>query len=461
MQTDTLEIHSLPYPGRAGRLAYFERIRSTPWAILLDSGGGAGPNARYDILSAWPHTTLRSHQATTFIEEPTGTRTSPDDPFALLQQALGERRPNASGLPFAGGALGYFAYDLGRRVEKLPSIAEADLALPDMAVGLYDWALIIDHEQESATLVRQRQDRAPAMNSLIRLFEGAYEAAAEDFRLTGPWAANMDRAAYGRAFRAIQDYIRAGDCYQVNLAQRWQAPYEGSAWAAWRQLAQANAAPFSAYMKLDEGEILSLSPERFLRVENDQALTEPIKGTRPRGADGAEDARLAAELQASEKDRAENVMIVDLLRNDLGKSCAVGTVRVPELFGLHSFPAVHHLISTVTGTLAPGKTAVDLLRGAFPGGSITGAPKVRAMEIIEELEPHRRCVYCGAIGYIGYDGRMDTNIAIRSLVATRGRLQVWAGGGLVADSEEEAEYQETFHKLGKILPVLNEAQGPC
>lgn len=447
----------LPYPGRDHRHRYFERIRHAPWAVMLDSGGAAGEKARYDILSAWPTTTLTTVGASTRIARAGQVQDSPDDPFALLQAALGVPIQPYPDLPFAGGALGVFAYDLGRRIEKLPVLAQADIGLPDMAVGIYDWALVIDHELERASLVKAGRGTAPRWEELVGLFSGAVTALPPGpFRLSTPWQSNMDRAAYGRAYRRIQDYIRAGDCYQVNLAQRFSAGFEGEPYAAWRRLTEHNRGPFSAYMNLPEGAVLSISPERFLRLKDGVVTTEPIKGTRPRSPEPAEDARLAAELKDSPKDRAENVMIVDLLRNDIGKSCATGSVRVPELFAVHSFPAVHHLISTVTGLLAPGKSALDLLRGAFPGGSITGAPKVRAMEIIEELEPHRRSLYCGAIGYIGFDGDMDTNIAIRTLVAERDRLYVWAGGGLVADSQEDAEYEETFHKLARILPILEQ-----
>lgn len=445
----------LPYPGRDGRHRYFERIRHAPWPVMLDSGGGTGEKARYDILSAWPSTTLTTQGTTTTIRQEDGFRSSDEDPFALLNQALGEYARPFPDLPFAGGAIGVFAYDLGRRVERLPALADADIHLPDMAVGIYDWAVLIDHVEQTATLVKAGRAAQPSWENLVSLFTGPDpEPAPGAFRLTSDWTSNMDRAAYGRAFRRIQDYIRAGDCYQVNLAQRFSARFEGDPYAAWRLLTEHNRGPFSAFMSLPQGAVLSISPERFLRVSHGIVTTEPIKGTRPRHPNPSEDARLAEELRTSPKDRAENVMIVDLLRNDLGKSCTLGSVSVPELFGVYSFPAVHHLISTVTGTLAPGKTAVDLLRGAFPGGSITGAPKVRAMEIIEELEPHRRSVYCGTMGYIGYNGDMDTNITIRTLVAEGDKIHAWAGGGLVADSDEAAEYQETYDKVGKILPVL-------
>jgi para-aminobenzoate synthetase component 1 len=239
----------------------------------------------------------------------------------------------------------------------------------------------------------------------------------------------MDRDAYASAFRRIQRYIRDGDCYQVNLAQRFQAIVAGDPWQIYRALRRVNPAPFGAYLSCADFQVLSASPERFLSVREGTVNTEPIKGTRPRSADPDRDRALADELRASPKDRAENLMIVDLLRNDLGRNCRPGSIAVPHLFDVRSFATVHHMVSTVTGTLDAGRDAIDLLAGCFPGGSVTGAPKLRAMEIIEELEPHRRGVYCGAIGYIGFDGAMDTSIAIRTLVHDRGRLSFSAGGG--------------------------------
>jgi para-aminobenzoate synthetase component 1 len=264
----------------------------------------------------------------------------------------------------------------------------------------------------------------------------------------------MDSGCYHQAFNRIRDYIREGDCYQVNLAQRFQAPCTGDPWLGYRRLRAINPAPFAAYLNLPFGQVLSSSPERFLEVRGGHVETRPIKGTRPRQSDPAADAAQAGELAACGKDRAENLMIVDLLRNDLGKVCVPGSVETSRLFEVESFANVHHLVSTVTGRLAPGLDAIDLLRAAFPGGSITGAPKLRAMEIIEELEPDRRGVYCGAIGYLGFNGDMDTNIAIRTVVITAGQAHCWAGGGIVADSEWQAEYQECLDKASPMLRLL-------
>jgi para-aminobenzoate synthetase component 1 len=280
------------------------------------------------------------------------------------------------------------------------------------------------------------------------------EPAAGDFALTGEIEASLSPEAYRQAFARVRNYIRAGDCYQVNLALRFAAPCRGHPWPLYRALRERNPAPFSAWLNFPFGQVLSSSPERFLAVRDGLVETRPIKGTRPRSADPGEDARRMADLSGSEKDRAENLMIVDLLRNDLGQVCSPGSVTVPSLFALESFATVHHLVSTVSGRLAEDKTALDQLVAAFPGGSITGAPKLRAMQIIEELEPERRGVYCGAIGYLGTDGAMDTSIAIRTLTCGDNRLRFWAGGGLVADSDAAAEYRECQDKARALHEVL-------
>ena len=278
-----------------------------------------------------------------------------------------------------------------------------------------------------------------------------------EFRVLDAPRSNLSRSAYAGAFKRVQEHIRVGDCYQVNLAQRFAARAMGDAWHAYLKLRAINPAPFAAYLDLPDGKIVCSSPERFLEVRGDRVETKPIKGTRPRSADAVRDRALADELRASAKDRAENVMIVDLLRNDLGKCCVPGSVRVSKLFDIESFASVHQLVSTVEGRLAPDKHALDLVGACFPGGSITGAPKVAAMKIIEALEPHRRSVYCGSIGYVGYDGNMDLNIAIRTLVQQGDYVYTWAGGGVVADSKVDAEYQESFDKAAAMLAVMDSA----
>ncbi len=355
----------------------------------------------------------------------------------------------ASELPFLGGLIGYWGYDLNRQLEALPGHAQAVTALPACRLGLYDWALIEDHHTRQAWLVATPERRVKVL---------AWLAEAPDvedaFQLREAFTAELDRAAYGERFRRVQRYIHAGDCYQINLAQRFSAAYSGSAWQAYLRLRHATPTPFAGYLAWGDKAVLSVSPERFLAVADGRVETRPIKGTRARGATPAEDRALASDLQTSAKDRAENVMIVDLLRNDLGRVCRPGSVRVPQLCGLESYANVHHLVSVVSGELLDEHTPLDLLAAAFPGGSITGAPKVRAMQIIDELEPSRRSLYCGSLGYVDVRGRMDTSIAIRSVVADAGRLHIWGGGGLVADSDEEAEYQETLAKIDRLMDAL-------
>ena len=467
------KLAELPY--REDSAALFEAIADLPWAVFLDSGAHHLGQSRYDILAAEPYLTLTTRGKLTEIRGAAENRLSPDDPFDLLRAYLrpaalpgGEAATNMgghrAGLPFTGGAIGYFGYDLGRRLERLPAIAEDAEKLPEMAIGFYDWALVIDHLERRTVLAASGRDAATAQrwpHLLARFETPVAERFRAPFRIKAALASNMTRETYDRAFRRIQDYIRAGDCYQVNLAQRFAAPANGDAWLAYQALRIINPAPFAAYLNTPGAQILCASPERFLQVDADGRVeTKPIKGTRPRAGHPRLDAALGEALQESEKDRAENVMIVDLLRNDLSKSCAPGSVRVPKLFAIESFPTVHHLVSTVVGQLAPGRDAIALLRGCFPGGSITGAPKLRAMEIIEQLEPHRRGVYCGAIGYLGFDGRMDTNIAIRTMIyspPTGGTVRFWAGGGIVADSRVADEYQETLDKGAAMLRLLQQS----
>ncbi len=439
---------------------YFEALADRPWSVWLDSGWPGTQQGRFDIIAADPMATLVCRGSDTEISTAADTTRSQANPFQLLRTALGKPASPVGDIPFTGGAIGYFGYDLARRLERLPVVARDDVAMAEMAVGIYDWALVVDHQQQQSWLVGQGRDpkTRKQWNQLVRLFSQASpERARDPFRIRGEVESNLTRERYAQAFSRIQEYIREGDCYQVNFAQRFNARCEGDPWLAYRLLRRLNPAPFGAYLNLPEGQILCSSPERFLKVTGVEVETRPIKGTRPRSSDPSEDRRLAEELRESAKDRAENLMIVDLLRNDLGKSCEPGTIRVPRLFEVESFASVHHLVSTVTGRLAPGYDPIELLRGCFPGGSITGAPKLRAMEIIEELEPNRRGVYCGAVGYLGFDRRMDTNIAIRTLVHRQGNLYFSAGGGIVADSDMESEYRETFQKVSALRQMLTGA----
>lgn len=455
MHSDSPPIAELPYFRDSA--VRFESIADQPWSVFIDSGHPHSLQGRYDVLAAEPRMTLITRGGVTEIQSSERTSLSSEDPFELVRKALGPQSASCDGIPFPGGAIGYFSYDLGRRLERLPQLAEDAEQLPEMAVGIYDWAVIVDHAAQRSWLVGGGRCglSSERWRQLLEFWTAPVSSRPrQSFRAMSELRVNIDRADYGRLFRRIKRYIREGDCYQVNLARRFCADVEGDLWSAYVRLRYINPAPYAAYLNYPFARVLSASPERFLRVRSGHVETKPIKGTRRRHADRAQDAAVADALQTSPKDRAENLMIVDLLRNDLGKSCAVGSVRVPALFQLESFATVHHLVSTVTGTLAPGRDALDVLRSCFPGGSITGAPKLRAMEIIEELEPHRRGIYCGSVGYIGFDGGMDTNIAIRTLIHSGRTIRFWAGGGIVADSDEEAEFQETNDKAAAMIDLL-------
>jgi para-aminobenzoate synthetase component 1 len=450
----------LPY--HVDNATYFESIRSKPWPIFLDSGNKQHVDARYDILTADPFITLMTLGDNTLITYESGeTQLSSDDPFYLLRSILQNyQTPPSSDLPFSGGALGYFSYDLGRRLETIPQIAQDAEHIPSMAIGIYDWAIVSDHKQQKCWLVSHGfSDNTPTIwdNLVETIKQAQVSRQPSNFHVTSPLRHNFSLKHYQQAFNKIKHYIHEGDCYQVNLAKRFEVDAQGDPWAAYQLLRKQNAAPFSAYFSTPHVTMLSSSPERLLKVNNKHVETKPIKGTRPRDLDDpVRDKALAGELQASLKDRAENLMIVDLLRNDLGKVCIPGSISVPKPFDLESFSTVHHLVSTITGTLAEEHDAVSLLRACFPGGSITGAPKLRAMEIIEELEPHQRGIYCGSIAYVGFDGKMDSNITIRTLVYSQNRLRFWAGGGIVADSQVDAEYQEINDKAAAMLHLIKQ-----
>ncbi|HDN9024565.1 TPA: aminodeoxychorismate synthase component I [Aeromonas veronii] len=453
--TPTLHIHHLDHSAELHQL--FARLQHQPWAMLLESAGPLGADNSFDIITADPLATLETRGEVTTLRVGANISKHHEDPLALLahtqQQLLGELDLCATHLPFIGGALGLFGYDLGRRFERLPVQAAADIAVPDMAVGIYDWALLRNVATGDWQLVHWGDEVGLAKR--LAWLEQQQAKPAPAFALQGSWQSNISRAEYGEKFARIQAYLAAGDCYQINLTQRFSAPYQGDEWQAYCLLASANKAPFSAFIRLPDSALLSLSPERFLLLDGRHIETKPIKGTRPRHPDPATDRQVARELAQADKDRSENLMIVDLLRNDIGRVSRPGSVSVPHLFAVESFPAVHHLVSTIHGELDARWQGVDLLRACFPGGSITGAPKIRAMEIIEELEPQRRNAYCGSIGYLSQHGRMDTSICIRTLIAEAGRLHCWAGGGIIADSDADSEYQETYDKVARILPPLS------
>ena len=452
--------------------AAFAAMAGEAGAMLLDGGAADAGRARYSIIAADPFGWLEVVNGQVLRDG----RACAGDPFTVLADALAPfQRGKVPGLPpFQGGAVGLLGYELGGWLERLPVPRAQGLALPDMALGLYDTVAVFDLAagqgwvisggEREADPVRRPATAARLATALhARLLEGrqAALAAPQGRLLAAPgWQADMAPDAYRAAVARILDYIRAGDIYQANMTQRFLGRLAAgvSAWDAYRAIRPRLAAPFSAFLNLGQGRaVASGSPERFLSLDAEGRVeTRPIKGTRPRDLeDPARDTALADELLASPKDRAENLMIVDLLRNDLSRVSRIGSVAVPSLCGLESYRTVHHLTSVVTSRLRPGLGPVDLLRAGFPGGSITGAPKIRAMEIIHELEPARRGPYCGSVAWIGWDGAMDSSIIIRTLAIVGDRVQAQAGGGIVADSDPEDEYQESLTKARAMLTALD------
>ena len=435
----------------------------------LDSSLPGGRTGHYSFMGSNPFLQLKTYGNRALLEEGGRVTSLRENPFRLLRELLARFRTETGELPFLSGAVGFFSYDLGRMTEKLPELAADDLNVPDICLCFYDRVLVIDHEANRLYLTATGLPltgvaaRDKALADLDELAERTSKGPAA--REGDPWllpdvdASEVMRhftaAAYRQAVLKAKEHIAAGDIYQVNMTQRFSAPLKMAPYQLYRRLRQASPAPFAAYLDCgDDLRLLSSSPERFLLLQGRQVETRPIKGTRPRGRTAGEDQAMRQELLNSEKDRAELVMIVDLERNDLGRVCSYGTVRVPELLTLEEYATVFHLVSTVCGTLAPGKDVVDLLKSTFPGGSITGTPKIRAMEIIEELEPVRRGVYTGAIGYLGFDGRADLNIAIRTMINKGDRVYLQVGGGIVADSDPRLEYEETLHKARAMLRSL-------
>ncbi|MEP6639175.1 MAG: aminodeoxychorismate synthase component I [Chloroflexota bacterium] len=434
-----------------------EAFRDLPGLVLLESAR-PGRNARWTYLTADPVAVLESPAAG-------------PDPFAVARRLVARLDQTvvipADAPPFLGGLVGFLGYDLGAVLERLPAIAASDQDLPPLRLALHDWVVAWDRRTGHAWLGGRALDGdgrrlARRLDDVhARLTMPAPQARPGP---TGPFTfrSGLDRAAYEAGVSRIREHIAAGDLYQANLTRRLETPFDGDPWDLYRRLRTGDPSLFSAYLDLGPGQLsgrpralLSASPEPFLSVDAAGVVTtDPIKGTRPRGRDGATDRALARQLLSSAKDRAENVMIVDVLRNDLGRVCRPGSVRVPRLCRLERTAAVQHLVSTVTGILAEGRDAFDLLAASFPGGSITGAPKIRAMEIIEGLEPIRRGPYSGAIGWIGPDGAMQTSIVIRTFVADGRRLTLHVGGGITWKSDPAAEWEETITKARGPLSAV-------
>ena len=432
-----LSIHPLSCGLTAWDVA--QRLSDLPHLLFLDSAEFHHERGRYSYVMAAP---AEFHTGT-----PPGV-----DAFAFLKQRLPEPSPTLPGFPpFQTGYAGLFGYELNSQLE---SIQQRSVN-PSFAVGRYDWVVAFDHLTKYTWLLAQPEAKA-IVPGILEKINGPTPLLPKrsDTRITVQ--SNVSRPEYIRKVARAVEYIRAGDIFQVNLSQQFTARVTDNPLSLYDSLRKHSPAPFGAYFDMGESQLLSASPERFLVVNaSGKISTRPIKGTRPRGETVEEDERIRQELARNPKDRAENVMIVDLLRNDIGKVASYGSVKVPKVCELETFGYVHHLVSEVTGQLRDDVTAIDLLRASFPGGSITGAPKVRAMEIIRELEPHRRGAYCGSLGYLSRDGAMDTNILIRTITLQLGVATFPMGGGIVADSVPETEYDETLHKSAGILRALN------
>ncbi len=456
MQTPTLI--SLDY--RRNNSEYFQRIRRLPFPSWLDSCAHKSglKESRYDIITAEPSCMLIfQHQKTCKINPQGDWQLTDTPPLKALAEEIDRLTPLSSDMPFCGGALGYFGYELKSQLEPNHCPNTHLNNEPDMMVGIYLWALVSDHQKQCCHLVLHPELDPETKKRLLVLFteqSAGIDTTPNRFQLTKPFSCDTRKSSYQKNFSTIQNYITAGDCYQINYTQRFSSLYQGDPFIAYQTLREISPAPFSAFLEFDQVTLLSHSPERFLSCDGDRIVSKPIKGTRPRGITAEADQKMIEELCSSSKDRAENLMIVDLLRNDLGRSCVPGTIKVAKLFSLESYANVHHLVSTIEGQRAQNTTLLELFANAFPGGSITGTPKIRAMEIIDQLEDHSRSVYCGSIGYISLGGQLDTSICIRTLLAHEGSIYCWGGGGIVADSECEAEREESFAKIRNLVKTL-------
>ena len=420
-------------------------------SFILDSAMDEKKLGRYSFISSNPFKVLKY-------------KNTKKNPLDNLQNELNKYKvENNTHLPFIGGAVGYLSYDLGNYIEKLPRTAIDDTNVYDLYFGLYNWVIVVDHLENKTYIATPDLDIENEKNIIEdiekKINNGEIngidsicyeEKEVEKTKLTS----NFTKNEFENAVRKVQDYIRQGDIYQANLTQRFNGKTTLSSYELYRDLRRFSPAPFGAFLNFEDSHILSNSPERFIKCVDRKLETRPIKGTRPRGKNKEEDLRLQEELRSSEKDRAELLMIVDLERNDIGRISKIGTVKVPELFVIEPYANVNHLVATVVGELDDDKDCVDAIKATFPGGSITGAPKIRSMEIIDELEPTQRNVYTGSIGYIGFNGDMDLNIAIRTIIKKDNNVYFQVGGGMTWDSNPSDEYQETLDKAQSIMKAL-------
>lgn len=399
------------------------------------------PNGSWSIISAKPISTFETDQNLSASE----INKQADQLKKLLPPT-----PQNTELPFTGGILGLMSYDFGIPDGYQPK--NLNKSTPALVIGCYPWAYLLNHKTQQAYLVHNDHKESPPIEFLVDIYSSNNKTFKEDFQLTNTFTRNWSKSEYKDKFETIQNYINAGDCYQINLTQKFTSSYTGTPLAAYNLLKNKGQVPFASYYDGNHYEFCSASPELFIQVNDNLAKTKPIKGTRPRGDSRAQDETLINELINSEKDRAENLMIVDLLRNDLGKTC--NSVTTPKLFDVETFATVHHLVSTVHGELRSNQDTFPLFLNAMPGGSITGAPKKRAMEIIDEVEQQARSFYCGSAFYWSSNQNFNSNILIRSFLFENGKVSCWAGGGIVADSNWEDEYQESLDKISRLMEAL-------
>jgi para-aminobenzoate synthetase component I len=419
---------------------FYQNLASLPGFVLLESADRV--HGRYDILSAYPYDRLKIGADDLSISE-----------SIQAFKSFVAKMPSNNLLPFQGGAIGYISYDFGARLHGILSTPQPSLkGMPLIDLGLYDWAIVVDHKLKKITVFAacNHQDTPEIVEEIILLWH-AKGLKSASYSVNSEFQACITQSEYESAFLAIHQDLKRGRCYQVNYTQAYTSSYSGDLWGLYKNIATQNPVPFSAFLRTIDAEVLSFSPERFLLYEDGRILTSPIKGTIKRSHIPEVDEALKNELLMSSKNRAENVMIVDLLRNDLGKIATTGSVKVSHLCALESYNAVHHLVSEIHALCQQSITPAEAFLSCFPGGSITGAPKIEAMNVIHEQERFSRGIYCGSIGYFSHHGRFDTNIAIRTLIARDNKLHLAAGGAIVIDSTCEEEYQECMIKIEAII----------
>lgn len=451
----TIKLIELPYHIHT-TLNLFKSIYYNQWSMLLYSGHhNIHANARFDILVTNPSLTLIAKNNTVIIYNGENRTVTNADPFSVLKkytQIFRLQYDNNYPIPFQGGFVGIFGYDLCKYMESYPNIPKKNTHFPDMAIGLYRWAIISDHKLLKNYLVTH--DNPEPILSWIHKQHTNYNQNTS-FQLLNLWKSDTNYHTYSKKFNIIKQHLKLGNCYQICLSQRFKASYTGNEWTAFRHLLRYNQVPFAAFIRLPkQSSILSFSPEQFIQLRNSYIQTQPIKGTLPRLNNIQDDHQQIIKLSQSIKNRSENLMIVDLLRSDIGKVAIPGSIYVEKLFDIQSFNKVHHMVSTIIGRLDNNFCACDLLRACFPGGSITGAPKIQAIKLLAELEPNYRNLWSGSIGYISCCGKMDTNITIRTLFTKNNQIFCSVGSGIVFDSDPELEYKEMQYKISTLLTPL-------